>query len=173
MEIFIETYTADIAWIIILLIFAMFGLKRVVSRFVKLADDDNDEERSMLEKRAETLGKVAVATGKVIIYSLVLLMLLDMFGIDIRPILTGAGIIGLAVGFGAQSLVKDVVSGLFVLVENQYGVGDKVKLGNAEGVVKRISMRSTLLVADDGEHIYIGNGAVSAKEVINYSRKKK
>ena len=67
-------------------------------------------------------------------YVVLLLMVLSLFGVDIRPILAGAGVVGLAIGFGAQSLVKDFVSGLFILVEDQYGIGDKV-LTNSEKIL--------------------------------------
>ena len=95
-------------------------------------------------------------------------MILNLFGIDIRPILAGAGVIGLAIGFGAQSLVKDFVSGLFILVENQYGIGDKIKIGNFEGNVTRITMRSTVLKDETGKTYYIANGMI--KDIINMSQ---
>lgn len=90
-------------------------------------------------------------------------------GVDTRPILAGIGIIGLAVGFGAQSLVKDFISGIFILLENQYMVGEKVKIGSSEGEVVKISMRSTVLKDESGARHHIANS--SAKNVINYSRK--
>ena len=96
-------------------------------------------------------------------------MVLNLFNIDIRPILAGAGIIGLAIGFGTQSLVKDFVSGLFILIENQYGIGDKVKLGNFEGEVVKITMRSTVLKDKEGKTCYISNGSI--KDIINMSQK--
>lgn len=93
---------------------------------------------------------------------------LNLSGVDIRPILASAGIIGLAVGFGAQSLVKDFVSGLFILIENQYGVGDRVKIGSFEGNVVKITMRSTVLMDDEKNKHYISNGLV--KNVTNMSQ---
>ncbi len=98
-------------------------------------------------------------------------MILNLFGVDIRPILAGVGVLGLAVGFGAQSLVKDFVSGLFILVENQYSIGDTVKIGSFEGEVIRITMRSTVLRDDGGKTFYISNGLI--KDVINLSQQKK
>ncbi|MCK4800131.1 mechanosensitive ion channel, partial [Candidatus Parcubacteria bacterium] len=97
-------------------------------------------------------------------YAIILFTILSLFNIDIRPILAGAGIIGLAIGFGAQSLVKDFVSGLFILIENQYGIGDKVKIGSSEGKVTRITMRSTVLKDEEGRTYYISNGSI--KDVI-------
>ncbi|MCG2809802.1 MAG: mechanosensitive ion channel family protein, partial [Candidatus Portnoybacteria bacterium] len=108
------------------------------------------------------------ATGNVAIYVIILLMVLSLFGLDITPILAGAGVIGLAIGFGAQSLVKDFVSGLFILIENQYDMGDRVKIGTFEGRVVKITMRSTVLRDDEGKTFYISNGLIN--NVINLSQ---
>ncbi len=161
----------DITWIIILFFFGRIILKLVVKRLARIVDDGDDDRVSQKGKRAETLGQIIVATGNTVIYAVILLMVLSLFGIDIRPILAGAGVVGLAIGFGAQSLVKDFVSGLFILVENQYGIGDKVKIGNIEGRVIRITMRSTVLRDDEGSTYYISNGSVN--NVINMSQQKK
>ena len=121
---FIQTYGTDIAWIFGLFFLGRFLLKKIIKRIVKLVEDEDEAHRSAMEKRAQTLGNVVVNVGNVVIIAIVLLMTLELFGVDIRPILAGIGIMGLAVGFRAQSLVKDFVSGLFVLIENQYSVGD-------------------------------------------------
>ena len=151
----IKQNAVDVVWIIILFFFGRMILKLVVKRLVRIADDGNDSRVSQKEKRAKTLGYIILATGNIIICVIILLMVLSLFGIDITPILAGAGVIGLAIGFGAQSLVKDFVSGLFILVENQYGIGDKVKIGNFEGKVIRITMRSTVLKDDERKTYYI------------------
>ena len=167
----IKQNAIDIVWIIILFFFGRIILKSIVKRLSQTVDDGDDTHVSQKEKRAETLGHVIVSIGNIIIYAIMLFMVLNLFGVDIRPILAGAGIIGLAIGFGAQSLVKDFVSGLFILIENQYGVGDKVKIGSSEGRVIRITMRSTVLKDDDGRIYYISNGFI--KDVINMSQRKK
>jgi small conductance mechanosensitive channel len=136
----------------------------------RLASDNNEESQSDLERRAETLGSVITTTGNVVIYAVILLMVLDIFKVDIRPILAGAGIVGLAVGFGAQSLVKDFVSGLFILIEDQYSDGDRVKIGGIEGEVLSISIRLTVLRGSQGQKIYFSNGYVATKEVENLSQ---
>lgn len=168
---FIKQNGADIALIIILFFFGKIILKLIVKRLARLVDDGDDKHISQKEKRAETLGSIIVATGNIVIYVVTLLMALSLFGIDITPILAGAGVIGLAIGFGAQSLVKDFVSGLFILVENQYGIGDKVKIGSFAGQVIKITMRSTVLRDDEGQTFYISNGLI--KDVINLSQQKK
>ena len=164
----IKQNTADIVWIIILFFFGRLILKLIVRRLARIVDDGNEAHISQKEKRTETLGHIIVSIGNIIIYSIILFMVLNLFGIDIRPILMGAGVIGLAIGFGSQSLVKDFVSGLFILIENQYGIGDKVKIGSSEGNVIKITMRSTVLKDEEGKIYYISNGSI--KDVINMSQ---
>ena len=167
----IKQNAVDIIWILILFFFGKLILKLIVKRLERIVDDGDEAHISQKEKRAETLGDIIVSIGNIIIYAIILFMVLNLFGVDIRPILAGAGVIGLAIGFGAQSLVKDFVSGLFILVENQYGIGDKVKIGSFEGNVIRITMRSTVLKDDEGKLYYISNGSI--KDVINMSQQKK
>lgn len=165
----IRENAVDIIGILILFFLGRMLLKIVVRRLALIVDDGDDKHISQKEQRAETLGNIIITTGSIIIYTIILLMILSLFGIDIRPILAGAGVIGLAVGFGAQSLVKDFVSGLFILVENQYGIGDQVKVGSFEGEVIRITMRSTVLRNEEGKTYYISNGLI--KDVTNMSQK--
>jgi len=164
----VKQNAVDIIWIIILFFFGKIILKLIVNRLARIVDDGDDAHISQKEKRAETLGHIIVSIGNIVIYTIILFMVLNLFGVDIRPILAGAGVIGLAIGFGAQSLVKDFVSGLFLLVENQYGIGDKVKIGSSEGNVIRITMRSTVLKDEEGKIYYISNGSI--KDVINMSQ---
>ena len=167
----IKQNSVDVIGILALFFLGRMLLKAVVKRLARIVDDGDDTHVSQKEKRAETLGHIIVTTGNIVIYVVMLLMILSLFGIDIRPILAGAGVIGLAIGFGAQSLVKDFVSGLFILVENQYGIGDKIKIGSFEGRVVRITMRSTVLKNDEGKTYYISNGLI--KDVTNMSQNKK
>jgi len=164
----IKQNAIDIIWITILFFFGKLILKLIVKRLAQVVDDGDDLHISQKEKRAETLGRVIISIGNIVIYAIILFMVLNLFGIDIRPILAAAGIIGLAIGFGAQSLVKDFVSGLFILVENQYGIGDQVKIGSSEGEVIRITMRSTVLKDKEGKIYYLSNGLI--KDVINMSQ---
>ena len=166
---FFETNMNEFITIVVLLFFAKFFLRWIVKRLVRLMDDGDDSTRSMSEKRADTLSEIFVSVGNVFIYIVIFIMLLGLLGVDTRPILAGIGIIGLAIGFGAQSLVKDFVSGVFILLENQYMVGEKVKIGSFEGEVVKISMRSTVLKDGAGARHHIANGSVN--NVTNYSRK--
>ncbi|MCK5475329.1 MAG: mechanosensitive ion channel [Candidatus Pacebacteria bacterium] len=158
----------DIIWIFTLFFLGKTILKLAVKRLEKVVDDGDKDHISQKEKRMETLGHVIISIGNIIIYTMILFAVLNLFGIDTRPILAGAGVIGLAIGFGAQSLVKDFVSGLFILVENQYGIGDEVKIGDSVGSVIKITMRSTVLKDEDGKIYYIANGSI--KNVINMSQ---
>ena len=166
----VKQNSVDIIGIIALFFLGRMLLKIVVRRLSRIVDDGDDTHTSQKEQRAETLGNIIITTGNVIIYAVILLMTLSLFGIDIRPVLAGAGVVGLAVGFGAQSMVKGFVSGLFILVENQYGIGDKVKIGSFEGKVIRITMRSTVLKNNEGQTYYISNGLI--KDVTNMSQNK-
>src|SRR5438093_11169129 len=90
----------------------------------------------------------------------VVLMISSELGFNIGPVLASAGIVGLAVGFGAQSLVKDVISGFFILFEDQFGVGDVVKIGDFTGVVERMTMRATVLRNLEGQVHVVPNGNI-------------
>lgn len=167
----IKQNAVDVIGILVLFFLGRILLKVGIKRLSKIVDDGDDSHISQKEQRAKTLGNIIVTTGNIVIYAVVLLMTLSLFGIDIRPVLAGAGVVGLAIGFGAQALVKDFVSGLFILVENQYGIGDNVKIGSFEGRVLRITMRSTVLKNDEGKTFYISNGLI--KDVTNMSQNKK
>jgi moderate conductance mechanosensitive channel len=112
------------------------------------------------EQRSRTMGSVLRNLTTGVIAAVALLMVLQALGISIVPLLASAGIVGVAVGFGSQSLVKDVISGLFMIVEDQYGVGDVVDLGEAQGVVEDVGLRVTRLRDPDGTIWYLRNGEV-------------
>jgi small conductance mechanosensitive channel len=96
------------------------------------------------------------------------LMILRVFDVDTTPILAGAGVIGLAVGLGAQNFVADVVAGFFILFENQYLVGDYIQIGDAQGRVEAINIRCTQIRDESGKLVIIPNGQI--KTVVNYSK---
>ena len=120
------------------------------------------------ERRAETITDVLVSTARVIIWSIAMLVIFDQLGINLAPLLAGAGIAGIALGFGAQTLVRDVISGLFILVEDQYGVGDTVELGDTVGTVEEVNLRVTRVRSVDGKVWFVPNGEV--RRVGNASR---
>jgi len=134
------------------------GLReRIVAAMVKRTPAGASE----LEKRAATIGGILRNTAGVIIWAVAVIMVLQEGGFDIRPILAGAGVLGLAVGFGAQNLVRDVISGLFLLLENQIRVGDVAQINGTGGVVEEINLRTTVLRGLDGAVHVFPNGIIS------------
>lgn len=125
-----------------------------------------------VEKRVDTLSHVAYRTIWLVAALVALITVLPEFGINANALLAGAGLVGLAIGFGAQSLVKDVISGLFVLVENQYGKGDVVNIAGVGGMVEDVNLRRTLLRDLDGAVHSIPNGEISVASNLTraYSR---
>ncbi len=113
------------------------------------------------QARLQSISLVVGSTASVIIWSIAIIMALGEVGVDLAPLIAGAGIAGVALGFGAQSLVKDCIAGLFMLLEDQYGVGDVVDLDEAAGVVEKISLRTTVLRGLDGTVWHVPNGEVS------------
>ena len=118
------------------------------------------------ERREKTLLKLLESVIAYVVYFTAILAILSEF-IDVRGLLAGAGVLGLAVGFGAQSLVKDIISGFFIIFEDQFSVGDYVRIGEAEGTIEEIGLRTSKISAYGGEIYIIPNGNIS--EVINYS----
>jgi moderate conductance mechanosensitive channel len=110
--------------------------------------------------RATSIATVVTSTCTVAIWVIATLLVLGEIGIDLAPLIAGAGIAGIALGFGAQNLVKDCVAGLFMLIEDQYGIGDSVDLGVASGAVERISLRTTVARGQDGTLWHVPNGEI-------------
>ncbi|HYR92391.1 MAG TPA: mechanosensitive ion channel family protein [Terriglobia bacterium] len=119
-----------------------------------------------MEQRAETLRHIIRSVSRGILVVIIVLTISSELGFDIGPILASAGIVGLAVGFGAQSLVKDVISGFFILFEDQYGVGDVIKIGEVSGVVERMTLRATVLRNLEGQVHVIPNGNINTVTVM-------
>jgi small conductance mechanosensitive channel len=141
--------------------------RRAIPRAVaRLSDAGGDPGRS--EARTRTLTGQVQSVVTVVIYSLALFTALGQVGIALGPLLAGAGVVGLAVGFGAQQLVRDVISGFFVLVEDQYAVGDSVTAGGVTGVVEGLTLRLTKIRSDDGVLHHVRNGDLGV--VSNASR---
>lgn len=115
-------------------------------------------ERS--KQRAQALGTVLRSIATAVIYTMAAIIALAEFGISLGPLVAGAGIVGVAIGFGAQTLVQDFLSGIFMLVEDQYGVGDVVDVGEASGVVEEINLRTTRIRDVHGTVWFIPNGEI-------------
>jgi small conductance mechanosensitive channel len=115
-------------------------------------------ERS--SQRAMALGAVLRSITSLVVYGLAIMIALAEFGISLGPLIAGAGIVGVALGFGAQSLVKDFLSGIFMLIEDQFGVGDIVDVGEASGVVEAVNLRTTRLRDVNGTVWFVPNGEI-------------
>jgi small conductance mechanosensitive channel len=111
-------------------------------------------------QRAETIGSVLRSIGSFVIFVVAFVLVLGELGINLAPIIAGAGIAGVAVGFGAQNLVKDFLAGMFMILEDQYGVGDSIDAGQASGIVEEVGLRTTRLRGGDGTVWYVRNGEV-------------
>jgi small conductance mechanosensitive channel len=110
--------------------------------------------------RSRTLADVARSALAVVVWTLAILQILPLVGIELGPLIAGVGVAGLAIGFGAQSLVRDFFTGFFVLLEDQYAVGDYVEIGGAKGTVERFNLRLTSIRAADGTLHHVSNGEV-------------
>ena len=119
----------------------------------------DQQERS--GQRTRTLGSVLRSVSSAVIYGMALMMALAEFDVNLGPLIAGAGIAGVAIGFGAQSLVKDFLSGVFMLLEDQYGVGDVVDVGDTVGVVEEVKLRTTQVRDINGTLWYIPNGEIA------------
>ncbi|WP_308250534.1 mechanosensitive ion channel family protein [Nonomuraea rhizosphaerae] len=113
------------------------------------------------KQRAETMGSVLKHIASIVIMGTAVLTVLDRLTIPIAPLLTSVGILGVAIGFGAQELVKDFIAGMFMLLEDQYGVGDVIDAGAAIGTVEAVTLRVTRLRDADGRVWYVRNGTIT------------
>jgi small conductance mechanosensitive channel len=135
-------------------------IKRLKKGILKRLQKKNNVDSQESEKRVETLLRILQSVLRVIILGIFLMILLKKLGIDIGPLLAGAGIIGLAVGFGAQELVRDYISGFFMLLENQIRVGDVAILNGTGGLVENIDLRTTTLRDFSGTTHIFQNGKI-------------
>ncbi len=153
--------------VVILGLFAASLVRRLVTPLVRVAIREQMAGEPSVEvtKRIETLTDVIYKTAVTAIVVLGLVTILPEFGIAVGPLIAGLGLVGLAVGFGAQNLVKDMINGVEILMENQYGRGDFVRLrtttgGNISGVIEDINLRRTMLRDVDGAAHFISHGSI-------------
>jgi moderate conductance mechanosensitive channel len=160
------TTTVRIVGILVVAWIGIAVLQRAIRAFrVRLASRLDDREAV---KRAETLGRVFRYLAAVVVTLVAGMLVLAELGISVAPILGAAGVVGLAVGFGAQSLVKDYFTGFFLLLENQIRQGDVVKLGDHAGLVEEVTLRFVQLRDYDGYVHFVPNGQIET--VVNLSR---
>ncbi len=111
-------------------------------------------------ERARTTGSVLNSILKAIIWIIAIGMILGEFGFNLGPVIASAGVIGVAIGLGAQTLVRDILSGIFMLIEDQYGVGDQIKVLEIEGIVEKVGLRITTIRDKDDVLWYVRNGEI-------------
>jgi len=161
---------SQILLVLILALVARWFLHRMITRIVAGATS-NPVNKLMNRgaaaaaadrsgQRARTLGSVLRSLCSAVVGIIATIMVLGEFGVDLAPILASAGIVGIAIGFGAQNLVKDFLSGMFMLLEDQYGVGDIVDVGQASGTVETVGLRITTLRDVNGTLWYVRNGEI-------------
>ncbi|MFC4590933.1 mechanosensitive ion channel family protein [Sphaerisporangium corydalis] len=178
------TWASPVAWVISLILIVLAALfvrailHRLIERVIRRAADGVMPERLRVRsptmfdgtsavlserrrQRAQTLGSVLSSLLSIVIFGTAALMILGRFGMDLAPVLTSVGILGVAVGFGAQELVKDFIAGMFMLMEDQYGVGDLIDTGAAVGTVEAVTLRITRLRDADGRVWYVRNGTIT------------
>jgi small-conductance mechanosensitive channel len=146
-----------------------FALLKILARFANSMLAKVSKERlAAREARIKSLQTLLGSTISFVLGFVTVVMILQAAGINILPLLTTASVAGVAVGFGAQKLVRDWIAGIFILIEDQYGVGDIVTIGPVTGVVEELGMRTTRIRAEDGSLYIIPNGDIS--QVCNRSR---
>lgn len=162
-----------VAWVVNRLV------RRAIKRFTdEIGDPDSVEKLRKVKRRApqaivdtgslslrsaaraQTLAQVLRSVASIAIWSIAVVMMLGELGVNLGPLIAGAGIAGVAIGFGAQSLVKDFLSGMFMLIEDQYGVGDIIDAGEASGTVEGVTLRTTRLRDVNGTVWHIPNGTI-------------
>ncbi|SFG36090.1 small conductance mechanosensitive channel [Halobacillus alkaliphilus] len=153
---------------ILLLLIAFAIVKPLGKKAIGAAMKRMSNQRKLSNGRSQTLEKLAINIFSYSLTFIFIVMLLSALTIEIGPLLAGAGIVGLAIGFGAQGLVSDVVTGFFILSERQVEVGDYVTAGGYDGVVEEVGIRTTLLRSFDGTLNFIPNRNISG--VANHSR---
>jgi small-conductance mechanosensitive channel len=178
-EFLLEWYKNIIPWLlshgvkILFIAIIAYVLNKVVKKFiekiVRLAVvQDKSISKIAEKKREDTLIRIFTWTARIVIWLIASLMILQEIGVSIAPIIAGAGIIGLAVGFGGQYLIRDVISGFFIILENQYRIGDVVSFDSTSGLVEDISLRMTTLRDMDGTVHHVPHGEI--KKVSNLSK---
>ena len=143
----------SIAWL------AVRILEELTEHVVRMLEDA-EPTVSEVERRAQTLATVVRTTGRVLIGLVALMMVLRELGLDIGPLLAGAGIVGLAISLGSQTLVRDMIAGFYILLEGQFDVGDVIAVRNVTGTVEKMTFRSTFLRDMDGTLHVVPNGEI-------------
>jgi small-conductance mechanosensitive channel len=146
-----------VAGVVLLALVVLAFARRAIPRTIRrVTDATRGDDRT--ELRSRTLSGLLITVVTVAVWIFVVLTTLGAFDINVAPLLAGAGVAGLAIGFGAQQLVRDVIGGFFILAEDQFGVGDTITIAGVTGTVETVSLRITRLRGDDGVLHHVRNG---------------
>jgi small-conductance mechanosensitive channel len=147
-----------VVWVVAWLAYQL--VKRVARRIIRAVDDGDDSTMTAAEKRGHTVAQLVRSVGRAVVLVIAILLTIGQF-LPIGPILAAGGIFGLAISFGAQSLVKDVIAGFFILMENQFAVGDVIEAAGKSGTVERMTLRVAVLRDVRGVLHVIPNGQIT------------
>jgi moderate conductance mechanosensitive channel len=148
--------------ILLILILARLALRFGLKLIEKLFSTKESRHTLLAENKARTLSALLCSVWRYLVYAVTAVMILARLEIAIAPILAGAGILGLAVGFGAQNLVKDIITGFFIILEDQFSVGDFITTGTYSGIVEELGLRITKIRDFSGELHILPNGSITA-----------
>jgi len=152
-----------VAWLVTLI--AKIFISKITKAFLQKSKEG---DRIFQPERLKTLLRVFNSSMRAVVWLIALMMVLPEVGVNIAPLLAGAGIVGLAIGMGARTLIQDYLSGIYILLEDHYRVGEEVTIGGVKGTVKELTLRKTILKDAEGVIHYIPNG--QATKVSNHSR---
>lgn len=158
---------------VVLKIVIIFIITRIFIRVINKIIDKSMEQKGdngrfrLNTRRLTTVGELLKNVTNIVFNFILIMLVLSQMGINLGPLIAGAGVLGLAVGFGAQSLVKDVITGFFIIFEDQFAVGDVIQTGTFKGTVEMIGLRTTRLVSWKGEVYILPNGSITT--VTNFS----
>ncbi len=147
--------------LIIMIRVVRFSVARLKKVLIKRAESDENADVSEAEKRINTLTGIVLGAVRIVLYTIFIIMLLSKFRIDVAPLLASVGILGLAVGFGAQELVRDYISGFFILLEDQVRAGDVAIINGTSGLVEKIELRTITLRDFNGTVHIFQNGKIN------------
>jgi small-conductance mechanosensitive channel len=146
--------------IIVIIVVAQIILRLLQRTIEKMIIEREENPLHIKPRRSKTVGKLVSNIISYAVNFIMLLMILNQMGVQVGPLLAGAGVVGLAIGFGAQSLVKDVITGFFIIFEDQFAVGDVIQTGLFKGTVEEIGLRVTKIKSASGEVHFIPNGSI-------------
>lgn len=161
---FMQTFAERAPKVVLILLLSFIAIriaKLLLRQFERITAGRSVGDASERALRAKTLSRLLANACRVAVWVIAAITILNECGVNIAPLLAGVGVAGLAVGFGAQNLVKDVVTGFFIILENQYAIGDVIRANGVSGRVENVTLRATVLRDVDGTVHFIPNGQIT------------